>query len=152
MSRDVSELYCLLIPLSGWRLLVPRSCVAEVVGLGRLRIKDTGPEWLLGEVGWADRVAPLVAFETACGENRPELGRRARAVVLHGLGEERHHDAVAVLSQGLPQLVRVNPAVLAPDHSEDRPPGPVLCRVRMVNERPVIPDLERLDSMLVGAG
>jgi chemosensory pili system protein ChpC len=54
-----------------------------------------------------------------------------------------------MLTQGFPQLVRVNADVVQADPSRsfaDR--SPVICQVRMVNETPLIPDLERLEEMI----
>jgi chemosensory pili system protein ChpC len=45
--------------------------------------------------------------------------------------------------------VRVNRDVLQLDSTEGWPKdAPVLCRVKMINEFPLIPDLERLEAML----
>jgi chemosensory pili system protein ChpC len=45
--------------------------------------------------------------------------------------------------------VRVNKDVLALESTEGWPDSaPVLCRVKMINEFPLIPDLERLEIML----
>ena len=53
------------------------------------------------------------------------------------------------MTQGFPQLVRVSPQVIAADGSRAFPErSPVLCQVRMVNELPLIPDLERLEEMI----
>ncbi len=54
-----------------------------------------------------------------------------------------------MLSQGFPQLVRVSSDVVRPDGSRvfaER--APILCQVRMINEAPLIPDLERLEAMI----
>lgn len=54
-----------------------------------------------------------------------------------------------IVTQGFPQLVRVSSTVITPDNS--RVFGerlPVLCQVRMVNELPLVPDLERLEEMI----
>ena len=54
-----------------------------------------------------------------------------------------------VITQGFPQLVRVNRDVLQLDSTEGWPrEAPVLCRVKMINEFPLIPDLERMETML----
>jgi hypothetical protein len=51
--------------------------------------------------------------------------------------------------QGFPQLVRVNRDVLRLDATDGWPDGaPVLCRVKMINEYPLIPDLEKLELLL----
>jgi chemosensory pili system protein ChpC len=45
--------------------------------------------------------------------------------------------------------VRVNADVLRPDPSRSFPErSPVICQVRMINETPLIPDLERLEKMI----
>jgi chemosensory pili system protein ChpC len=57
-----------------------------------------------------------------------------------------------LLTQGFPQLVRVNEEVLKLESTQGWPDAaPVLCRVRMINEYPLIPDLERLEDMLANA-
>jgi chemosensory pili system protein ChpC len=54
-----------------------------------------------------------------------------------------------MLTQGFPQLVRVNADVIRPDPSRSFPErAPVLCQVHMVNETPLIPDLARLEQMI----
>jgi chemosensory pili system protein ChpC len=53
------------------------------------------------------------------------------------------------MSQGLPQLVRVNPSVVSGDDDGDWPPdSPVVCRIRMINEYPLVPDLEGIERLL----
>ena len=54
-----------------------------------------------------------------------------------------------VVSQGFPQLVRVSSDVVRPDNSKvfaER--MPVICQVRMLNEAPLVPDIERLEEMI----
>jgi chemosensory pili system protein ChpC len=149
MAEEQDSLYTLLVPLVGRRLLVPRACVAEIIGLGRLRLREEGPEWLLGEVGWSERVLPLVSFEAACGDPVPEIGGRSRAVVFRSLTGRLGRGGMAMLCQGLPQLLRVNADVLKAEPPEPGQEGlPVLCRVRMVNETPAIPDLESLEHRI----
>ena len=54
-----------------------------------------------------------------------------------------------VLTQGFPQLVRVNKDVLQLHTTDGWPQdAPVLCRVKMINEFPLIPNLEKLEAML----
>ena len=54
-----------------------------------------------------------------------------------------------VITQGFPQLVRVNGDVVKHDPSRAFPErGPILCQVRMLNESPLIPDFECLEQMI----
>jgi chemosensory pili system protein ChpC len=72
-------------------------------------------------------------------------------VIFHG-SHPQGGPFFALLSQGLPQLVRINREVVGPDESRPWPQdAPVLCRIRMVNEYPLVPDFERLEEMLMGA-
>lgn len=151
MSEEQAEelLHALLLPLVGRRLLVPRACVAEVIGLGRIRLREEEPGWLLGEVAWGDRMVPLVSFEAACGDPVPEIGGRSRAVILRSLTGKLGRGGLALLCQGLPQLVRLGKDVIELDadgNGNGNGNAPVLCRVRVLNETPAIPDLERLEA------
>ena len=147
MADDQDLLHSLLIPLVGRRLIVPRACVAEVSGLGRFKLREQEPDWLLGDVAWSDRVVPLVSFEAACGDPVPEIGGRSRAVILRSLTGKLGRGGLALLCQGLPQLVRLGEEVLELDaNGTDFEGTPVLCRVKVVNETPVIPDLELLEG------
>jgi chemosensory pili system protein ChpC len=165
MDEQQEELlHCLLLPLVGRRLLLPRACVAEVIGLGRMQLREEEPEWLLGEVAWGDRMVPLVSFESACGDPVPEIGGRSRAVILRSLTGKLGRGGIALLCQGLPQLVRLSEDVIELDESSGNGNGdssgdgdnrhalgadaPVLCRLKVLNETPVIPDLERLESKI----
>lgn len=151
MTEVAEELYSLLVPIAGARLIVPRVCVAEVSGLGQLRLTEHGPDWLIGSVGWKGREVPLVAFEAACGMEPPEITSRTRAVIFHG-SQQMSGTYFAVLSQGLPQLVRINREVVGPDDNRNwAPEAPIVCRIRMVNEYPLVPDLGRLEEILSNA-
>jgi chemosensory pili system protein ChpC len=151
MSAAVDELYCLLVPLSEDRLLVPRSCVTEVINYQAPTPLEGQPPWYLGTVAWGGRRVPLVSFEAACGRNVPRTSGRTRIVVMQGITP--HAEAMgghfALLTQGFPQLVRLSPDVVHADDSRsftDR--VPVICQVRMVNERPLVPDFERLEQQI----
>ena len=151
MTGVVEELYCLLVPLAEDRLLVPRSCVTEVINYQAPTPLEGVPPWYLGTVAWGGRRVPLVSFEAACGRNVPRTSGRTRIVVMQGI--TAHAAAVgghfALLTQGFPQLVRLSPDVVHADDSRsfvER--SPVICQVRMVNEYPLVPDFERIEQQI----
>ncbi|MBT8131082.1 MAG: chemotaxis protein CheW [Gammaproteobacteria bacterium] len=149
MNATIEELYSLLVPLTEGRLVVPRACIAEVTGFSKPELVSGAPSWLLGKMEWNGRSIPLVSFEGACGDAIPRTGPRSRVVVFRVMTDVLRAGFFGVLTQGFPQLVRVNPGVLAPDTGSDWPAeSPVLCQVRMVNQRPLIPDLEMLEKMI----
>ncbi len=142
------ELYSLLAPLNAGRLIVPRSCIAEIISSSGIQPVGDAPPWLLGTVSWNARRVPVISFEAACHRDVPDTGRRSRIAVLGCLTDKLQAGYLGILTQGFPQLVRVNPDVLTLDADpEYSPDDPVLCQLRMMNERPLIPDLERLEEM-----
>jgi chemosensory pili system protein ChpC len=151
VSADPKELYSLLIPLRSERLLVPRMCVAEVIAFAdaaRSR-DDAAPEWYLGAIEWNNRRLPVVTFDSQRGDERKSKRSRARVVVFHAITQELKGGYYGILTQGFPQLVRVNADVLGLDTEQPVPPGfPALCRARMIHEYPLIPDVERLEKMI----
>jgi chemosensory pili system protein ChpC len=149
MTERVAEVYSLLIPLADARVLVPRACVAEVIGYHAPAPVEGAPAWYLGIVNWNARNLPLVSFEGICGMPVPAVSGRARIVVFHTLLGRVEAGYVAIVSQGFPQLVRVGNDVVRPDNSRSFSERiPVVCQVRMMNETPWIPDLERLEIMV----
>jgi chemosensory pili system protein ChpC len=146
MAERVQEIYSLLIPLSDGRLIVPRACVAEVAGLPVPSEMTGAPPWYLGTVPWNGKPVPLVCFEGVCGRAMPPSSGRARMVVFVGLGIRLAH--FAIVSQGFPQLVRVSSDVISPGSATFPERSAVICQLRMANEFPLVPDLERLENLI----
>ena len=151
MSAADEELYSLLVPLADERLIVPRACVAEVVRYTPPVQKEGGQDWMLGTISWNGRDLPVVAFEGAIGNEMPAPTGRTRVVVFYATTGNVRSGFFGILTQGFPQLVRVNEEVLKLDAKDDWPDNaPVHCRVRMINEFPLIPNLEALENLIAG--
>ncbi len=149
MSAEETELYSLLVPLAEDRLIVPRACVVEVVRFTTPEQEVGAHDWMLGTVNWNGRQLPVVSFEGALGKEVPAATGRTRIVVFYAGTGQLKTGFFGVLTQGFPQLVRVNKDILKLHTTEGWPKGaPVLCRVKMINEFPLIPDLEKLEAML----
>jgi chemosensory pili system protein ChpC len=150
-SASHKELYSLLIPLRNERLLVPRMCVAEVIAFAdAARNRDeAAPDWYLGSIEWNSRRVPVVSFDGPGADERKSKRSRARVVVFHAITQDLKGGYYGLLTQGFPQLVRVNPDVLGLDTEQPLPEGiPALCRARMIHEYPLIPDVERLEQLI----
>ncbi len=149
MSAAAEELYSLLVPLAEDRLIIPRACVAEVVRYSKPDQAPGSQNWMLGNVNWNGRELPVVSFEGTIGKDIPAVTGRTRIVVFYASTGQIKSGFFGVLTQGFPQLVRVNRDVLKLDSTEGWPDeAPVLCRVKMINEYPLVPNLESLESML----
>lgn len=150
MTAESEELYSLLVPLAEDRLIVPRASVAEVVRFSKPERESGAHDWMVGIINWNGRPLPVVSFEGALGKDIPVATGRTRIVVFSATTGQLKSGYFGVITQGFPQLVRVNRDVLKLDATEGWPEtAPILCRVKMINEYPLIPDLEKLESMLI---
>lgn len=150
MTQDrPAELYGLMVPLENERLLIPRGCVAEVVGYQTPQEMTGAPPWHLGVIGWNGRQVPLVSFEGCAGGDVAPPTQRSRVVVLNAVSEQVRAGYIAILSQGFPQLVRISPEFVKLDASRSFPDdSPIACQVQLLDESPVVPDLDRLEGMV----
>lgn len=150
MTQDrPAELYGLMVPLENERLLIPRGCVAEVVGYQTPQEMTGAPPWHLGVIGWNGRQVPLVSFEGCAGGDVAPPTQRSRVVVLNAVSEQVRAGYIAILSQGFPQLVRISPEFVKLDASRSFPDdSPIACQVQLLDESPVVPDLDRLEDMV----
>ena len=147
-GSPTDELYCLLVPLAEDRLLLPRSCVTEVINYQAPTPMEGAPPWYFGTIAWGGRRVPLVAFEGTLGKALPRTSGRTRIVVMQGIAGDLVGQ-FALVTQGFPQLVRLSPEVVHADDSRSFGERvPVIGQVRMVNEYPLIPDFERLEQMI----
>ncbi len=152
MSESAEELYSLLIPLDGMRLLLPRACITEVIGYHSPVPVEGCPPWLLGYADWSGRAIPVISFEGSGGRPVAELGARCKVAIVQAIGGQLVIPFFGIVAQGFPQLVRVSRDVLSVDESQEFSEEDVsLCQLQMLNERPLVPDLERLESMIHAA-
>ena len=149
MNAETDELYSLLVPLNEDRLIVPRACVVEVVRFTTPDHEAGAHKWMLGTVNWTGRELPVVSFEGLLGKEVPAMTGRTRIVVFYASTGQLKTGFFGIVTQGFPQLVRVNKDVLNLHTTDGWPENaPVLCRVKMINEFPLIPDLEKLEGLL----
>jgi chemosensory pili system protein ChpC len=142
-------MYGLMVPLDKERLLVPRGCVAEVVGYQTPQEMTGAPPWHLGVINWNGRKVPMVSFEGCCGEDVAPPTQRSRVVVLNAVSEQVQAGYIAILSQGFPQLVRISPEFVKLNANRSfADDSPVICQIQLLDESPMVPDLDRLEAMV----
>jgi chemosensory pili system protein ChpC len=148
-SDRIEELYSLLVPLNEGRLIVPRACISEVVRYSVPEVKFEGPAWFRGSITWNQMAIPAICFEDLCGLSSTRPGGRTRVAIFNSLSGQLENGHFGVLTEGFPQLVRVNRDVIEVDDEHAWPDdGPVLCQIRMINEHPLIPNIEKLEEMI----
>ena len=150
MDHPAEELYSLLVPLYQARLIVPRSCVSEIVRFTPPQGRGSGaPDWFRGFVNWNNLEVPVVSIEELCAMPSIEPAGRTRIAVFNGLSDVLGGRVFGVLTEGFPQLVRVNRDVMEAHDEQSWPDGaPIICQIRMINEYPFIPDLDALEALV----
>lgn len=149
MTTPADELFCVLLALEGERLLLPRQLLVEAVAWAQPSPMPGAPAWYPGTIDWNGQAVPVIAFEGTLGRDAPVPTGRTRVALLRTIGQQFSGRLLGIMVQGFPQTVRVTRESLRQDESGTLPDrGPVLCRVRMVNETPLIPDLEALEAMV----
>ncbi len=142
MAEDHHELYCILLPLSERKLLLPRSLVQEVRGLSKVEPIAGSPVWLRGLVPWQDARIPLIVIEPLIGAELPEVSRRSRMVMVRVPETVLTPPVLAIHSQGFPYILRITPALVGT--SEIAEYEHILAGVTLGFERPLIPDIPGL--------
>jgi chemosensory pili system protein ChpC len=150
MQESYSEdLFGLMIPLANDRLVLPRMTVAEVMTWQTPEKVDGTPDWLLGTVQWNTRNVPVVSIEAMTGNALPIIGGRTRIAVVVGIAGHLTCGHFGIVTQGFPQLVRANADIVKPEPTQSFPDqGPIICRIHMLNESPLIPDLDHIELLI----
>ena len=139
-----------LIAVAGGRLLLPNATIAEVLSYADPEPIANTPDWLLGRIRWRGWQLPLVAFSRLSGIANEAGGLGSKVVVLKALSGDTKAPYFAMLTQGFPRLVTVSQdTVMADAHSEDEAlPNGVQARVFLNEDPALLPDLERVESMI----
>ena len=102
MNSQVDELYSLLVPLHRDRLIVPRSCVAEVIRYATPVDETEDPLWFQGFVQWNDKRVPVIRFEDICSLETTEPGGRTRIAIFYSMTGQLESGFFGILTEGFP--------------------------------------------------
>lgn len=144
-EQQTHQLTGLLLTLSDRLLLVPNTAVAELVAYRRVQAAENSPSWLLGQVAWRDLSLPLLCFEAASsGASVTTAG--ARIVIVNAMGGRAGFRFFALLIQGLPRSLRIEPSL--PRMAQEALQPLELDAVNVDGEIAKIPDLVALEQKL----
>jgi len=146
-NKIISSLY---LPVSRTQLLLPNVSVAEVVAYQEPQPLQASQPGILGLIQWRGINVPLISYEKANEKDTSERSPNARIAVINSIGNDHHKlPFFAILTQGIPRLVKVTPELLK-EHST-RPGKADLSVVKIDGEEAVIPNLEYLESIAIQA-
>jgi chemosensory pili system protein ChpC len=147
VATDVSEIACVMIPISGTHLLLPSVTVAEIVPWRRVRRDAEMPAWCLGALGWRGEIVPVVQFEVLNGSTAQANGRSGRClVIMNRTRRANGRPFYALAAAGLPRIVHLT--------DEDVKNAPVklgraeTASVRIGTENAVVPNLSVLEDQI----
>jgi chemosensory pili system protein ChpC len=144
------EIRCVLVPVGNLRLLLPNATIAEVVTQSKPEPVADAPEWLLGRIAWRGWRVPLVSFTKLAGTEEGDAELSVRVAVLKALGGNPKLPFIAVLTQGFPRLTTLNAELIIPTHDGSVLPPGVRAHVLVRDDVAMIPDLEWIETELLG--
>ncbi|HJU27334.1 MAG TPA: chemotaxis protein CheW [Rhodanobacteraceae bacterium] len=145
------EIRGVMLPVTGGRVLVPNTTMAEVITYAHPTVIEDAPPWLLGRITWRGWGLPVVAFSALAGIAEDESVDNSRVAILKALSGHARLPYFGVLTQGFPRLTLVSEAMLVADPDAAELPTGVREQVLVHNEPAWIPDLATLEDLVVQA-
>lgn len=138
-----------LIPLADMHMLLPNTCIAEVISLGELNPVKKTPDWFLGMMDWRGVRIPVISFEAANGISTDTLTSRARVAVLNGISGEKKLPFYGVVSQGIPKLMSLDKSAISTIKKPRLKLPLAREQTQLADVDAAIPDQDKIEKLLV---
>lgn len=141
-----------LLPLTGMTLVLPNTCIAEVITLQTIEPIKKSADWLLGMASWRGIHIPVISFEKANGVTADEHTKNTRIAVLNSLSNDDEISFYGVVAQGIPKLLTIEKAEI---NAIKKPELklPIAQQQAMISDvAVVIPNQEKIEKMLKKEG
>lgn len=145
------EIRGVMLPVTGGRVLVPNTTMAEVITYAQPAVIAGAPPWMLGRLAWRGWGLPVLAFSVLAGVAEHELTDNTRVAILKALDGHARLPYFGVLCQGFPRLTLISEEILVADDAPGAALTGVREQVRVHDELAWIPDLGAIESLAVGA-
>ncbi|HEY3700199.1 MAG TPA: chemotaxis protein CheW [Spongiibacteraceae bacterium] len=143
-----TQIATLLIPVGGKQLVLPNVNVAEIIPYSEPTPEEDVPTWYLGCFTWRGTRVPLISFEAINDEPFASRAINRRIAILNNVIGDAALPFCAILTEGLPRLMRLLPDEVAED--ADAIIGPAeLARVLVNGERASIPNVIYIQHQLL---
>ena len=141
-----------IIPLTGMNLVLPNTCIAEVISFSEPGPVDDSPEWLLGMVLWRGVTIPVVSFEMANEVPAANTTKITRITVLNGISGNDELSFYGIVAQGIPRLASLDEASIQVIENPDMKLPLALAQAEIAGQGTVIPDQVKIEKLLKKAG
>lgn len=145
------EIRGVMLPVTGGRVLVPNTTMAEVITYAQPAAIADAPTWMLGRLAWRGWGLPVLAFSVLAGVAEQEPTENTRVAILKALSGHARLPYFGVLCQGFPRLTLISEEMLIPDDVSGAVLTGVREQVRVHEDSAWIPDLGAIESRVVGA-
>ncbi len=149
MSAKASEVRGVMVPITDGNIVLPNSCVQEVITYSEPERFDNPSEWLLGSILWQGWQVPVIAYANLIGLSGPEATDGSRIMIIKSLLDSRRLPYIGILVRALPKLVAITADILI--EQTGRQSLGVYAHVSVDDQNAVIPDLDRLSQLVVHA-
>ncbi|NOX75347.1 MAG: chemotaxis protein CheW [Gammaproteobacteria bacterium] len=149
MEQTLSSVRSQSVPLAGLRLLLPNTCIAEVVTLQPLDPVDDAPEWLLGTMDWRGERIPVISFEIANELDAAEITKTTRITIINGISGRPDIPFYGIISSGIPRLLTVDRDSLLKNPKPEQELSLALEYALLDNETCVIPNQDAIETLLL---
>lgn len=152
MEQKKSVVRSQIIPLTGMSLVLPNTCIAEVINYSEPMPVENAPGWFLGNLLWRGITIPVVSFETANDVPAAEIGKATRIAVLNGVSGNDKLSFYGVIVQGIPRLASLEETDIQEKANPDVVLPLALSQNEIADQDAVIPDQVKIEALLKKAG
>lgn len=144
MSELISSFY---LPVTDGKLLLPNVSVAEVLDYQQPEPgAKASPDYILGTIRWRGLSLPVVSFERA-NQREMKAGAGARIAVINTVSSSNDElPFFALVTQGIPRLVKITEAAIETLDGDLGPAQSAL--VRVDGEDACIPNIDYLEQLI----
>lgn len=137
-----------LIPLMNMNMVLPSTCIAEVISLDKLNPVKKTPRWFLGMMDWRGLRIPVISFEAAndIASNIPM--HNVRVTVLNGIGGDDLLPFYGMVSQGIPKSMKLEKSSISAIKNPGQKFPLVSEQARVADMMVVIPDQHKVETLL----
>lgn len=152
MEKNASIVRSQIIPLKGMSLVLPNTCIAEVINYSAPMPVEKAPDWFLGNLLWRGITIPVVSFEAANDVPSAEITKSTRIAVLNGVSGKDRLSFYGVVVQGIPRLAALEQTDIQEKVNAESVLPCALSQTEIADQDAVIPDQVKIENMLEKAG
>ena len=148
-SEGATEIPSLLVPMHGYKLVLPTVSVAEMVAYQAPQVnrehRSEASQWFLGNFLWRGIQVPMISYEVLNNDTLPTIKNDSQLVILNRTHNDSRLNFICMPTQGIPRLSRVavneiseNTRVSAKLYDQ--------MQVFVAGEQASIPDIEKIQK------